>query len=95
MKLLSSLIVALAALPAALAMNQKMSAIVSFDEPTPDIVIEEAKNFLVEAGGKVIHTYTIIKGFDVIAPEKALQIVQAWDTGHSMTVEEVKEATIQ
>lgn len=62
MKFLSSLVVALAALPAALAMNQKMPAIVYFSEDsTPDSVIEKAKKTLIEAGGKITHTYTIIK----------------------------------
>ena len=62
MKFLSSLVVALAALPAVLAMNQKMSAIVYFrEDSTPDSVIEKAKNTLIEAGGKITHSYTIIK----------------------------------
>ncbi|KID88776.1 M protein repeat protein, partial [Metarhizium majus ARSEF 297] len=99
MKFLSSLVVALAALPAALAMNQKMPAIVYFSEDsTPDSVIEKAKKTLIEAGGKITHTYTIIKGFAVIAPEKALQAlqkVQAWGTDYGMTVEEDKGVTTQ
>ncbi|KAK9445909.1 M protein repeat protein [Metarhizium brunneum] len=76
-----------------------MSAIVYFrEDSTPDSVIEKAKNTLIEAGGKITHSYTIIKGFVVIAPEKALQAlqkVQAWGTDYGMTVEEDKEATIQ
>ncbi|KAH0599687.1 hypothetical protein MHUMG1_02477 [Metarhizium humberi] len=99
MKFLSSLVVALAALPAVLAMNQKMPAIVYFrEDSTPDSVIEKAKKTLIEAGGKITHTYTIIKGFAVIAPEKALQAlqqVQAWGTDYGMTVEEDKGATTQ
>uniref|UniRef100_A0A1Y1ND39 Inhibitor I9 domain-containing protein n=1 Tax=Photinus pyralis TaxID=7054 RepID=A0A1Y1ND39_PHOPY len=99
MKFLSSLVVALAALPAALAMNQKMPAIVYFSEPsTPEFVIEKAKKTLIEAGGKITHTYTIIKGFAAIAPQKALQAlqeVQAWGTDYGMTVEEDKGASIQ
>lgn len=62
MKFLSSLVVALAALPAVLAMNQKMPAIVYFrEDSTPDSVIEKAKKTLIEAGGKITHTYAIIK----------------------------------
>ncbi|CAG9979092.1 unnamed protein product [Clonostachys rosea] len=65
------------------------SAIVWFDNPnTPDDVINRAKDDIVKAGGKITHVYTIIKGFSVVAPETALQGVQAWGTEHSVRIEE-------
>jgi hypothetical protein len=62
MKLLPSLVIALAAIPTALAVDQKKSAIVYFDDPsTPDSVIDKAKEVIVQAGGKITHVYSIIK----------------------------------
>ncbi|CAM1509264.1 Fc.00g030030.m01.CDS01 [Cosmosporella sp. VM-42] len=80
---------ALAILPGALAVDQKKSAIVWFeDDSTPDSVVNEAKNALIKAGGKITHVYSIIKGFAVIAPEQALVSVQTWGTEHHIRVEE-------
>ncbi|KAF7558624.1 hypothetical protein G7046_g5542 [Stylonectria norvegica] len=79
---------ALAILPGALAVDQKKSAIVWFEnDSTPDSVVNEAKQALIKAGGKITHVYTIIKGFAVIAPEKALESVQVWGTEHAIRVE--------
>lgn len=53
---------ALAVLPGALAVDQKKSAIVWFDDPdTPASILETAKNTITSAGGKITHVYTIIK----------------------------------
>lgn len=62
MKPLTYLAAALAILPGALAVDQKKSAIVWFEnESTPDSVVNEAKQALVKAGGKITHVYSIIK----------------------------------
>ncbi|KAF4464811.1 hypothetical protein FALBO_8356 [Fusarium albosuccineum] len=89
MRLLPFIATALAVVPSALAVDQKKSAIVWFeDDSTPDSVVNEAKNALIEAGGKITHVYSIIKGFSVIAPEKALELVQTSHTEHQIHVEE-------
>ncbi|KAM5345598.1 hypothetical protein ACJ41O_011459 [Fusarium nematophilum] len=89
MRLLPFVAAALAVVPGALAVDQKKSAIVWFeDESTPDSIVNEAKQALIKAGGKITHTYTIIKGFSVIAPEKALELVQVSHTEHQIHVEQ-------
>ncbi|RFU72122.1 serine ase inhibitor ia-2 [Trichoderma arundinaceum] len=71
------------------AVDQKKSAIIWFDNAaTPDSVVNQVKDNIVNAGGKITHIYTIIKGFAVIAPEKTLASVQAWGVDHSIRVEE-------
>lgn len=62
MKPLASLVAALAVLPMALAVDQRKSAIIWFDDAkTPDSVINKAKDDIVQAGGKITHVYSIIK----------------------------------
>ncbi|KAF4961614.1 hypothetical protein FSARC_10143 [Fusarium sarcochroum] len=88
MRLLPFIATALAVVPSAFAVEQKASAIVWFeDESTPDRVVDECKKALVKAGGKITHVYSIIKGFSVIAPEKALELVQVNHEEHQIRVE--------
>lgn len=62
MKPLALLATALAVLPGALAVDQKKSAIIWFEnEHTPDSVVNEAKTAIIKAGGKITHVYSIIK----------------------------------
>lgn len=62
MRLLPNLVIALAAVPAALAVDQKKSAIVWFDDPsTPDSIVNQARESIIKAGGKITHVYSIIK----------------------------------
>lgn len=62
MRPLTFLAAALAVLPGATAVDQKKSAIVWFeDESTPDSVVNEAKKAIIKAGGKITHSYSIIK----------------------------------
>ncbi|KAK5997366.1 hypothetical protein PT974_02722 [Cladobotryum mycophilum] len=89
MKFLAYVATALAVVPAALAVDQKKSAIVWFDnDATPDSVVSKIRADIIKAGGKITHDYTIIRGFAVIAPEKALETVQALGVEHSIRVEE-------
>ncbi|KAG5926370.1 hypothetical protein E4U42_003377 [Claviceps africana] len=91
MKVLPNILLTFCVFSSALAVDQKKSAIMYFDNPdTPDSVVDQAKDFIIEAGGKITHIYFIIKGFAVIAPEKALEAVQTWGTEHSLRVEEDK-----
>jgi ABC-type methionine transport system ATPase subunit len=80
---------ALALVPAVLAVDVSKSAIVWFDDPkTSDSIIQQAKDTILKAGGKITHEYTIIKGFAVTAPANALEIMTTWGTEHSVRVEE-------
>ncbi|KAF4983226.1 hypothetical protein FZEAL_1311 [Fusarium zealandicum] len=95
MRLISFVAAALAVVPGALAVDQKKSAIVWFeDESTPDSIVNEVKNTLIEAGGKITHVYSIILGFSVIAPEKALELVQTTHTKHQIHVEQDEVVSI-
>ncbi|OAA58868.1 Proteinase inhibitor, propeptide [Cordyceps fumosorosea ARSEF 2679] len=88
MKLLPQIIAALALLPGGFAVDRKMSVIVSFDDSTPDYIVAEARQKIVNGGGQITHDYQIIKGFSAIAPEKSLEIVQAFGSEHNIQVEE-------
>lgn len=62
MKFFPSLIATLALVPSALAVDQTKSAIVWFeDSNTPDSVVNQVKDSIIQAGGKITHVYTIIK----------------------------------
>lgn len=72
MKFFPSIVAALAILPGALAVDQKKSAIIWFeDEATPDSVVADVKKSLIDAGGKITHVYSIIKyvGFQRLSLE--------------------------
>jgi hypothetical protein len=89
MKLSAFLATALAVFPGAFAVDSSKSAIIWFeDDATPDWVLNEAKDNIIKAGGKITHSYSIIKGFAVVAPSTALESVQAWGSEHAMKVEE-------
>ncbi|KAK3191801.1 hypothetical protein K4F52_002227 [Lecanicillium sp. MT-2017a] len=89
MKVFPQLVAFLAVLPGALAVDQKKSAIIYFEDPnTPDSIVEQARQKVIDAGGKITHVYNIIKGFSAIAPEKALEMVQTFGTSYSVRVEE-------
>lgn len=62
MKFLPQVVTALALLPAALAVDRKVSVIISFDDPnTPDSVVAEARQKIIDGGGQITHDYQIIK----------------------------------
>ncbi|PHH61569.1 hypothetical protein CDD81_8150 [Ophiocordyceps australis] len=91
MKISALLATALAVAPSAWAAGKMKSAIIMFeDAKTPDSVIQQAKNSVVQAGGKITHEYTLIKGFSVVAPEEALQTMKASNKDYGMRVEEDK-----
>ncbi|KAM3519200.1 hypothetical protein NHJ13051_007659 [Beauveria bassiana] len=89
MKFFPQIAAALALLPGALAVDRKVSVIVSFDDPdTPDSVVTAARQKIIDGGGQITHDYQIIKGFSAIAPEKSLEMVQTFGSDHSIRVEE-------
>ncbi|KAM3499110.1 hypothetical protein MY10362_007610 [Beauveria mimosiformis] len=89
MKVFPQIVAALALLPGALAVDRKVSVIISFDDPnTPDSVVASARQKIIDGGGQITHDYQIIKGFSAIAPEKSLELVQTFGSDHSIRVEE-------
>ncbi|KAM3465509.1 hypothetical protein MY5147_005496 [Beauveria neobassiana] len=94
MKFFPQIAAALALLPGALAVDRKVSVIVSFDDPdTPDSVVAAARQKIIDGGGQITHDYQIIKGFSAIAPEKSLEMVQTFGSDHSIRVEEDQALT--
>ncbi|ROT40313.1 hypothetical protein SODALDRAFT_356283 [Sodiomyces alkalinus F11] len=93
MKPSTFLVAALSLVPGALAVDKMKNVIVwAQDESITDSMLEKAKNAIIEAGGKVTHVYTLIRGFDAVAPAKALEVVQAFDAG--IKIEEDQTVTI-
>ncbi|KAL2753663.1 hypothetical protein ACRALDRAFT_2044019 [Sodiomyces alcalophilus JCM 7366] len=93
MKPSTFLVAALSLVPGALAVDKMKNVIVwAQDESITDSMLDKAKNAIIEAGGKVTHVYTLIRGFDAVAPVKALEAVQAFDAG--IKIEEDQVVTI-
>ncbi|PHH81595.1 hypothetical protein CDD82_396 [Ophiocordyceps australis] len=89
MKIFALFATALALAASAWAAGPKKSAIIWFeDAKTPDSVVQQAKDSVVKAGGKITHEYTLIRGFSVVAPEEALQMMQASNKNNGMRIEE-------
>ncbi|PHH72558.1 hypothetical protein CDD83_4923 [Cordyceps sp. RAO-2017] len=89
MKFAYCFIVAIAAISGSTAVDQKKSAIVSFDDPaTPEAIVDRVKEDLVKAGGRITHEYNLIKGFAVVAPGKALENAQLLTDTYRMRIEE-------
>lgn len=62
MKFLPQVVAALALLPGAFAVDRKLSVIISFEDPnTPDSVVAEARQKIIDGGGQITHDYQIIK----------------------------------
>lgn len=62
MRFFPQIVAALALLPGAFAVDRKVSVIVSFDDPnTPDSVVAEARQKIIDNGGQITHDYQIIK----------------------------------
>ncbi|KAM0282826.1 hypothetical protein ACHAQH_002830 [Verticillium albo-atrum] len=82
MKPSSFLVAALAIVPGAMAVDQMKNVIVwAQDDSITDAMIDKAKSAIIDAGGKVTHIYSLIRGFDAVAPAKAVEAVSAFDAG--------------
>ncbi|KAK0381742.1 hypothetical protein CLIM01_00863 [Colletotrichum limetticola] len=84
------LVAALAVVPGALAVDQMKSVIVwAKTDSVGDDIIQRAKQSIIDAGGQITHTYsmlTAIRGFAAVTPAKVLESVQAFS--ESLTIEE-------
>ena len=77
MKSLSFLVALLTLFSTALAVEIRKQVVVSYPPETPDSVVNQAKQAIIDAGGVITHEYTLIKGFAATAGEKVLDSVQA------------------
>ncbi|EGX89225.1 Proteinase inhibitor, propeptide [Cordyceps militaris CM01] len=93
MKFFPQVVAALSLLPSTLAVDRKLSVIVSFPNGTPESVVAEARQKIIDGGGQITHDYQIIKGFSAIAPEKSLELVEAFGSDYSIRVEEDQVVT--
>ena len=61
MRLIAFLIAALTVVSGAFAVDVQKSFIVSYQDDTPDSVVNEAKDKIINAGGVITHEYQLIK----------------------------------
>ncbi|KAI9041525.1 uncharacterized protein KD926_006763 [Aspergillus affinis] len=97
MKLLSTIM--LGCLPVALA----KSIVVTFPKDTPDSVVKDARQAIIDANGEITHDYQLIKcvythpflvsfshprGFAATAPDEAIQQLSTESSGYHPTIED-------
>ncbi|KAI2263690.1 hypothetical protein LOZ10_003004 [Ophidiomyces ophidiicola] len=70
------------------------SVIISYPENTPNSVIDMAKKAIRDAGGKITHEYSLIRGFAAMAPQVALDSVKAFETPYPATIENDQIVTL-
>lgn len=61
MRLIAYLVAALTVVSGALAVDVQKQVIVSYPQDTPDSVVAQAKQAIVDAGGIITHEYQLIK----------------------------------
>ncbi|KAE8145578.1 hypothetical protein BDV25DRAFT_164362 [Aspergillus avenaceus] len=69
--------------------------VVTYPKDTPSSVLEDAKNSVINAGGRITHEYQLIKGFSADAPESAVQQISAQSAQYSPTIEKDMSVSIQ
>ncbi|WYZ37533.1 hypothetical protein EsH8_II_001039 [Colletotrichum jinshuiense] len=76
------LVAALAVVPGVLAVDQMKSVIIwAKSESISDEIIQKAKQSIIDAGGQITHTYSLIRGFAAVTPVKVLESVQSFSEG--------------
>jgi hypothetical protein len=91
MRLFSFLITAFTLLSGAIAVDIRKSVLITYPPETPDSVVTQAKQAIIDDGGIVTHEYTLIKGFAAKVGEKILGSVSAWGQQYQVLVEEDQE----
>ncbi|KAG9243155.1 hypothetical protein BJ878DRAFT_512133 [Calycina marina] len=85
----------LAIITLAMATTQaKKNIIVSYPDETPDSVVEQAKQAIIDAGGLITHEYKLIKGFAAQSPAKVLESVQTMGQQYNAVIEEDQMVSI-
>ncbi|KAK1986051.1 hypothetical protein LZ30DRAFT_706946 [Colletotrichum cereale] len=76
------LVAALAVVPGVLAVDQMKSVIIwAQSDSISDDIIAKAKQSIIDGGGQITHTYSLIRGFACVTPVKVLESVQAFSEG--------------
>ncbi|KAI1078536.1 hypothetical protein F5B20DRAFT_204908 [Whalleya microplaca] len=88
MRVLSTVVAALAVASGAFAVDTQKSIIVSFPFETGDDVVGRAMDQIRAAGGVITHEYKLIKGFAAKAPQKVIDEVTVWTAEFLATIEE-------
>ncbi|RAK80091.1 uncharacterized protein BO72DRAFT_525369 [Aspergillus fijiensis CBS 313.89] len=71
------------------------SVLVSFPAGTPDSVLQQAKDSVLDAGGQITHEFTLIKGFSADCPEEAIQQISIQSAAYKPTIEQDQMVSIQ
>ncbi|KAL8983503.1 MAG: hypothetical protein Q9177_004961 [Variospora cf. flavescens] len=69
--------------------------LVTYPEDTPHSILQEAKEAVLAAGGKINGEFTLIKGFAATVSNEILDSVTALSESHRPTVEDDSMVTIQ
>ncbi|KAF2753742.1 hypothetical protein EJ05DRAFT_514684 [Pseudovirgaria hyperparasitica] len=70
------------------------TVIVTFPDNTPGHIMQQAKDAIVEAGGRITHEYRIIKGFSALTSDKVLQSVSTQSLEYMPVYEEDQQMSI-
>jgi len=73
---------------AALGVAVQKQVVITYPENTPDSVLNQAKEAIIEAGGSILHEYRLIKGFAAKASVKALETVHTLGENYSPWIED-------
>ena len=63
------------------------SVIISFPAEAPDHLLQNAKDAVIAAKGKITHEYNIIKGFAAQLPKSAMETIQTMSTEYPALIE--------
>ncbi|KAI4126718.1 MAG: hypothetical protein LQ338_003621 [Usnochroma carphineum] len=69
--------------------------LVTYPADTPSSILQEAKEVIVAAGGKITEEYTLIKGFAATVSNEILNSVHTLSQSHKPTVEDDGTVRIQ
>ncbi|RAL10760.1 uncharacterized protein BO97DRAFT_406754 [Aspergillus homomorphus CBS 101889] len=71
------------------------SILVTFPAGTPDSVLKQAKDCVLDAGGRITHEFTLIRGFSADAPEAAIQQISTQSAAYNPHIEQDQIVSIQ
>ncbi|KAH8677693.1 hypothetical protein BX600DRAFT_134743 [Xylariales sp. PMI_506] len=95
MRLLHSVVAALAVAQGVMAVDVLKSVLVTFPNDVAADVVDRAMGEIKSAGGVITHQYKLIKGFAANAPQKIIDSVSAWSTSeYNAVIEEDQQVQI-
>ncbi|KAK3625678.1 hypothetical protein LTR56_020290 [Elasticomyces elasticus] len=71
-----------------LAAAPEKQVIISYPSGTAQSVLDKTEQQIIEAGGEILHKFTLIQGFVAKLSEKAKDAVQAFGNSNGMLIEE-------